>query len=72
VATNDLGRALYAPLFASVSTKGNLARFTFHDPASRSFYAEWDVAADTTVALLRTAAGADPFDKGLTDKVRGR
>lgn len=69
LATNVLGRALYAPLFADPTTRGNLARFNFLDPASRTFYPEWDIASDTTVALLRTAAGADPFDKGLTDLI---
>lgn len=69
LAANDLGRALYSPLFDDPITAPNLARFNFLDPASRHFYPQWDVSADTTVALLRTAAGKDPLDKGLTDLI---
>ena len=69
LAINDLGRALYAPVFEDPTRPANLARFNFLDPASRTFYPSWDSAADTTVALLRTAAGRDPFDKSLTDLV---
>ena len=69
LATNELGRALYSPVFADATNQANLARFNFLDPASRGFYPEWEAASDTSVALLRTAAGADPFDKALTDLV---
>jgi transcriptional regulator with XRE-family HTH domain len=33
------------------------------------FYPDWDLAADTCVAILRTEAGRDPYDKGLHDLV---
>ena len=33
------------------------------------FYPDWDLAADTCVAILRTEAGRDPHDKGLHDLV---
>ena len=33
------------------------------------FYPDWDTAADTCVAILRTEAGRDPHDKALHDLV---
>lgn len=47
----------------------NLARFCFLDPAAADYYADWDDAADATVALLRTEAGRDPYDRSLSDLV---
>jgi len=47
----------------------NLARFNFLDPRSRDFYPDWDAAAHTTVALLRTEAGRDPHNPDLTNLV---
>jgi hypothetical protein len=35
----------------------NFARYNFLDPGARDSYADWDAAADTTVALLRAEAG---------------
>jgi transcription regulator MmyB-like protein len=47
----------------------NLARFCFLDPVAEAFYPDWAEAADTTVNLLRTEAGRDPYNKELTDLV---
>ena len=70
LAANHLGRALYADLFNDpAGTPPNFARFTFLDSAARRFYPNWDLAADTTVANLRTAAGQDPHNKSLHDLV---
>jgi transcriptional regulator with XRE-family HTH domain len=69
LAVNDLGRALYAPVFEDDSRPPNLARFNFLDPRSADFYPDWDGASDTTVALLRTEAGRDPDNRDLTDLV---
>lgn len=69
LAINQLGRALYAPIFDDPQRPANLARFNFLDDRSRDFYPNWDDAANTSVALLRTEAGRNPFDKGLTDLV---
>ena len=66
LAVNALGRALYSPLFAGPGRPANLARFRFLDPAARDFYPDLDDTARTTVALLRTEAGRDPFNKSLT------
>ncbi|MFI6743952.1 helix-turn-helix domain-containing protein [Nonomuraea sp. NPDC050451] len=69
LAANHLGRALYCDVYADPTRPPNFARFTFLDSAARRFYPDWDLAADMTVANLRTAAGKDPHDKGLHDLV---
>lgn len=69
LAVNALGRALYAPVFDEPGGPANLARFNFLDPRAVAFYPDWGEAADTAVALLRTEAGRDPYDKALTDLV---
>ena len=69
LASNALGRAVFAPLFATPGRPVNLARFFFLDPASRDFYHDWEQLAGDTVALLRAEAGRDPYDRGLTDLV---
>ena len=65
LAINPLGRALYSPVFAGAGPV-NLARFRFFDPAARDFYPDFEDSARTTVELLRTEAGRDPFSKSLT------
>ncbi|MEV6040952.1 helix-turn-helix transcriptional regulator [Nonomuraea sp. NPDC052116] len=69
LAANHLGRAMYSDLYADPTRPPNFARFTFLDSAARRFYPDWDLAADMTVANLRTAAGKDPHDKILHDLV---
>jgi transcriptional regulator with XRE-family HTH domain len=69
LAINPLGRAFYAPLYGASPGPVNLARYCFLDPGAADFYPDWADAADTTVALLRTEAGRDPYDRGLTDLV---
>ncbi|WP_439678803.1 helix-turn-helix transcriptional regulator [Embleya sp. MST-111070] len=69
LAANALGRAFYAHLYAGGERRPNLARFTFLDPAGRRFFRDWDLVADTTVAILRTEAGRDPHDRSLHDLV---
>jgi hypothetical protein len=51
------------------ASRPNFARYTFLDDDSHRFYPDWDIAADTCVAILRTEAGRDPYDKGLHDLV---
>jgi len=69
LAANPLGTALYAPVFDGGAQSPNLARFTFLDPRARTFWGDWNRAADDTVAMLRVAAGRDPYDKALTDLI---
>jgi transcriptional regulator with XRE-family HTH domain len=66
LAVNALGRALHSPIFASPVRPANFARFQFLDPAARDFYPAFGEATRTTVAILRTEAGRDPFNKPLT------
>ncbi|MFG2793115.1 helix-turn-helix transcriptional regulator [Streptomyces sp. NPDC048419] len=71
LATNRLGRALYAPLYTDRSTDRstetvNIARFKFLTPHGRDFFPEWQESVNTTVSLLRTEAGRAPHDSELT------
>lgn len=66
VATNRLGRALLAPVLDAPGAQGNNARFTFLDPAARTFYPDWVAGANSIVATLRQTAGQHPHDKDLT------
>lgn len=68
LATNTLGRALYAPVF-EMPGKPNIARFVFLDPRSQGFFIEWSKVASEAAALLRTLAGENPYDQGLTELV---
>ncbi|RKR75939.1 helix-turn-helix domain-containing protein [Frondihabitans australicus] len=72
---NALGRAVYSDLFSSPIAMPpgkpmNLARFCFLDrERADRFYPDWGVAADQTVAILRTEAGRDPYDRDLQDLI---
>jgi len=68
LATNTLGRALYAPVF-EMPGRPNVARFVFLDPRSQDFFIEWSKVASESAALLRTLAGENPYDQGLTELV---
>jgi transcriptional regulator with XRE-family HTH domain len=69
LAINPLGRAFYAPVLQSEDQPANLARYCFFASSAPDFYPDWDEAADTTVALLRTEAGRDPHNRQLTELV---
>jgi transcriptional regulator with XRE-family HTH domain len=69
LAANRLGHALYAPVFTNPAIRANLARFRFLDPAAADFFPDGQESANTTVALLRTEAGRDPYNRALTDLV---
>ena len=69
LATNQLGRALFSELYAAPARPANHARFVFLDPRAEAFYADWDRAARETAAILRSAAGRDPYDRDLSDLV---
>jgi transcriptional regulator with XRE-family HTH domain len=69
LAANRLARAFYADVYTHPQRPANLARFAFLDPSARRFYPDWDLAADITVAILRTEAGRDPHDKELQNLV---
>jgi transcriptional regulator with XRE-family HTH domain len=70
LATNALGRAMHASLYERApGPVPNFARYTFLDEDSHRFYPDWDTAADTCVAILRTEAGRDPHDRRMHDLV---
>lgn len=70
LAWNRLGRALMDDMFSTaVTAPPNFARFTFLEPLARRTYPDWESAARTTVAMLRSEAGRAPHDKQLHDLV---
>jgi transcriptional regulator with XRE-family HTH domain len=69
LATNQLARALYAPVLADPHRPANTARFIFLDPTAPEFFTDWDKAADDIAAMLRAEAGRNPYDKNLTDLI---
>jgi hypothetical protein len=69
LAENQLGRALYSELYAAPTRPVNTARFVFLDPRAEAAYGDWDRVATETVAILRSAAGRDPYDRDLSDLV---
>jgi transcriptional regulator with XRE-family HTH domain len=69
LASNALGRALYSDMFAEPTRPANHARFVFLNPRAPDFYADWERAANDTVAILRSEAGRDPYDRNLSDLI---
>jgi transcriptional regulator with XRE-family HTH domain len=69
LAANRLGAALFAPVLDSPAQPANSARFLFLDPAAPAFYPDWERQAQDVVAMLRTEAGRNPHDKGLTNLI---
>ncbi|MFH5877395.1 helix-turn-helix domain-containing protein [Arthrobacter sp. NA-172] len=69
IASNQLARAVYAPVLDDPVNQGNIARFWFLNPASHNFFVDWEQGADDTVATIRTYAGQNPHDKQLTDLI---
>ena len=69
LATNQLGHALYSDLYDAPSRPVNTARYVFLDPRAEASYPEWDRIATETAAILRCAAGRDPYNRELSDLV---
>jgi len=69
LATNRLGRVLYAEMFEGAVQPPNTARFTFLDPSATDLYVDWERVANEVVAILRSGAGRDPHDRDLSDLV---
>ena len=65
LSANQLGYALYAPVFLDPIRPVNLARFIFLTPRSTAFYRDWDGIAQAAVGSLRAEAGRDPYDRAL-------
>jgi hypothetical protein len=69
LAANLLGRALFSELYAAPARPVNTARFVFLDPRAEASYGDWDRVATESVAILRSAAGRDPYNRDLSDLV---
>jgi transcriptional regulator with XRE-family HTH domain len=69
LAANQLGLALFSPVYAGPVRPPNNARFIFLDPHATEFFGDWDKVANDTVALLRAEAGRDPYDRQLSDLI---
>jgi transcriptional regulator with XRE-family HTH domain len=66
LAANELGRALYAPMYADPACRGNVARFAFLNSEARRFYKDWELMARFAVGALRVEAGRNPYDPELS------
>jgi len=69
LAANQLGFALYSPIYVDPVRPPNNARFIFLDPHATEFFRDWDKVANDTVALLRAQAGRDHYDRQLSDLI---
>lgn len=69
LATNQMARALYAPLLADPRRPANTARFVYLDPTAPEYFSDWDRAADDIAAMLRLEAGKNPRDRALTELI---
>jgi hypothetical protein len=69
LAVNDLCLALYDGVLVPDDLPFNLARFVFLDPYANAFFLDWDTIAQDMVGALRTQAGRDPSDRGLSDLI---
>jgi transcriptional regulator with XRE-family HTH domain len=69
LAANRLGYALYSEAYLDPARPVNIARFVFLSTRARAFFLNWESAANDTVAILRTEAGRNPYDQGLTQLV---
>ena len=69
LAANDLGFALFSPVYADPVRPPNNARFIFLDQHATEFFRDWDKVANDTVALLRAEAGRDRYDRQLSDLI---
>jgi transcriptional regulator with XRE-family HTH domain len=64
LATNALGRAVYAEIFDGRTGPPNHVRYVFLDDRARTFFDDWAAVAYDTARILRSEAGRDPHDPG--------
>ena len=69
LAANRLGYALYSEMFAGPRRPVNSARFAFLDRRATAFFVDWERVADDAVAVLRSEAGRNPYDRDLSDLI---
>ncbi|GAA5168162.1 helix-turn-helix transcriptional regulator [Amycolatopsis dongchuanensis] len=66
LATNQLARALYAPMLAGTRRPANTARFVYlHPEAAEAFFVDYDRIVRDVAAKLRMEAGRTPHDGEL-------
>ncbi len=66
---NRLAEALFSEVLRDPARPANFARFLFLDPRSKTFWPDWEKAANDTVAILRSEAGRNSYDRGLSDLI---
>lgn len=69
LAGNRLAYALYSEMHSDPVRPANNARFVFLDEKSKEFFVDWERAADDIVAMLRSEAGVNPYDRDLSDLI---
>jgi transcriptional regulator with XRE-family HTH domain len=69
LAGNRLGYALYSEIFTDPIRPANNARFVFLNERAKAFFPDWERSADDIVAMLRSEAGVNPYDRDLTDLI---
>jgi transcriptional regulator with XRE-family HTH domain len=69
LAANRLGLALYSEMFSDPRRPANTARFVYLDPRAPAFYLDWEQVSSDSVAILRSEAGRNPYDRDLSDLV---
>ncbi|WP_127793479.1 helix-turn-helix transcriptional regulator [Agromyces sp. LHK192] len=65
LATNRMGRALYAPVFDDPHRPVNTTRFAYLNPAAREFWRDYDQILHDASSMLRLEAGRNPHDPDL-------
>jgi hypothetical protein len=69
LATNALGRAVYAEVFEGRAGAPNHARYVFLDDRARSFFDDWPAVAHDTARILRSEAARDTHDPGPAELI---
>jgi transcriptional regulator with XRE-family HTH domain len=64
LASNRLGRAVYAEIFDGRIGPPNHVRYVFLDQRARAFFDDWPAVAHDTARILRSEAGRDPDEIG--------
>lgn len=65
LAANLMCRALYSPVFDDPRRPVNTTRFTYLNPAARTFWRDYDTVTNDAAAMLRLEAGRNPHDGDL-------
>jgi transcriptional regulator with XRE-family HTH domain len=69
LATNQLGRALYSPMFTASAAPPNTARYIFLDHRAPGFFVDWERVARDAVGALRIEVGRNPYDRELSNLI---